>query len=215
VTAPGSRSLAAACPSKPTKRTPVLPMPAELKSCFEKGDLKMNVRDLIPWGRNNNNSTVPSTYRSSEPNPFLTLHREMNRLFDDMFRSFDSQFPSFASLTPWTSNWPGIEITENDRELKVVAEIPGVDEKDVELLLEDGILTLRGEKHSEAEDKDRQFSERFYGRFERRLPIGTEIQEDKVTAGFRNGVLTVILPKSAKAQSKAKRITINGQAKVH
>jgi HSP20 family protein len=190
-------------------------MPAALKSCFEKGDLKMNMRDLIPWGRNNNANPVPSTYRNTEPNPFLTLHREMNRLFDDVFRSFDSQFPSFASLTPWSSNWPGIEVTENAKEVKVVAEIPGVEEKDVELLFEDGVLTLRGEKHAEKEDKDRQFSERFYGRFERQLPIGIEIEEDKVTASFRNGVLTVILPKSARAQSKAKRIAINGEAKVH
>ena len=173
----------------------------------------MNMRDLIPWGRNNN--SVPSTYRASEQNPFLALHREMNRLFDDVFRSFDSQLPAIGSLAPWSSNWPGIEVSENDKELKVIAEIPGVEEKDIEVLLDDGVLTLRGEKRAEAEDQNRQFTERFYGRFERRLPIGTEIEEDKVTAGFKNGVLTVTLPKSAKAQSRTRRIAINGQAKVH
>jgi HSP20 family protein len=76
------------------------------------------------------------------------------------------------------------------------------------VILEDGVLTLRGEKRSETEDKDRQFSERYYGRFERRIPLGYEVTEDKVDARFRNGVLTVTLPKSEKAQSQVKRIAI-------
>ena len=70
------------------------------------------------------------------------------------------------------------------------------------------LLTLRGEKRSETEDKDRQFSERYYGRFERRIPIGYEIEEDRIDARFKNGVLSVILPKTPKAQSQAKRIAI-------
>ncbi|MBA8853230.1 hypothetical protein FHW20_004210 [Ochrobactrum intermedium] len=66
----------------------------------------------------------------------------------------------------------------------------------------------RGQKRSETEDKVKQFSERFYGRFERRIRLGYEVQEDKVDAHFRNGVLTVTLPKSEKAQSQVKRIAI-------
>jgi HSP20 family protein len=89
------------------------------------------------------------------------------------------------------------------------AEVPGIEEKDVEVLLEDGVLTLKGEKRSGTEDKDRQFSERFYGRFERHMPLGAEIEDDKVSADFKNGVLTVTLPKTEKAQAKAKRIAIN------
>jgi hypothetical protein len=83
-----------------------------------------------------------------------------------------------------------------------------MDEKEIEVLLDDGVLTLRGEKRSETEDKDRQFSERTYGRFERRIPLGYEIEEYRVDARFRNGVLSVTLPKTAKAQSQAKRIAI-------
>jgi HSP20 family protein len=90
----------------------------------------------------------------------------------------------------------------------VTAEVPGMEEKDIEVLLDDGVLTLRGEKRSETEDKNRQFSERYYGRFERRIPIGYEIEEDKIDARFKNGVLSVTLPKTAKAQSQAKRIAI-------
>jgi HSP20 family protein len=72
------------------------------------------------------------------------------------------------------------------------------------------VLTLRGEKKSETEDKERQFSERFYGRFERQISVGPDIEQDKVNASFKNGVLNVILPKTERAQSKAKRIAIHG-----
>lgn len=166
----------------------------------------MSVRDLIPWGRNNNQ--VPSAFRDDDRNPFLSLHREVNRLFDDVFRSFESRLPAFGSLPSFSAAWPNVEISETDKEVKVTAEIPGLDEKDIEVLLDDGVLTLRGEKRSETEDKDKQFSERFYGRFERRIPLGVEVEEDKVDARFKNGVLSIVLPKSAKAQTQVKRIAI-------
>lgn len=76
------------------------------------------------------------------------------------------------------------------------------------MLLDDGILTLRAEKHSEVEDKEKQLSERFYGHVERRIPVGREIEEDKIEASFKNGILNVDLPKSARAQSQGKRIAI-------
>ncbi|AMG72550.1 Hsp20/alpha crystallin family protein [Sphingopyxis granuli] len=104
--------------------------------------------------------------------------------------------------------WPSVEISDGEKEIKVTAEVPGLEEKDIEVLLDDGVLTLKGEKRSETEDKDRQFTERFYGRFERRIPLGYEVKDDKVDARFRNGVLTVTLPKSEKAQSQVKRIAI-------
>jgi HSP20 family protein len=164
----------------------------------------MNVRDLIPWGRSNNQA--PTVFRDDDRNPFLALHREMNRLFDDTFRSFDGRMPSFGSSSLPT--WPSVEISETDKEIKVTAEMPGLEEKDIEVLYDDGVLTLKGEKQSETEDKEKQFSEHFYGHFERRIPIGTEIEEDKVEARFKKGVLTIVLPKSAKAQSRVKRIAI-------
>ncbi len=168
----------------------------------------MNMRDLIPWGRRNNQT--PTVYRDAEQNPFLALHREMNRLFDDVFRGFDMPAP-LGRVSGWVS-WPNVEVSETDQEIRVLADLPGLEEKDVEILLEDGVLTLRGEKKSEVEDKDRQYSERFYGHFERRIPFGTEIDQDKVNASFKNGMLTVTLPKTAQAQAKAKRIAINGKS---
>lgn len=168
----------------------------------------MSVRDLIPWGRNNG-STTPSIFRNDDRDPFLSLHREVNRLFDDAFRSFGAGLPSLGSFSSFGGNWPSVEISDGEKEIKVTAEVPGLEEKDIEVLLDDGVLTLRGEKRSEAEDENRQFSERFYGRFERRIPLGYEVQEDKVDARFRNGVLTVSLPKSERAQSQVRRIAIN------
>jgi len=171
----------------------------------------MNMRDLIPWSRGGSNqvqqsaSQVPSVFRNDE-SPFLALHREMNRLFDDAFRAFDT--PALFGRMP---AWPSLEVTDTDGEIRVAAELPGMDENDVEVLLEDGGLTIRGEKKTEMEDKDRHFSERFYGRFERRIPLGFQPDEGKVNAAFKNGVLTVTVPKTAEAQKNMKRIPINGR----
>jgi HSP20 family protein len=173
----------------------------------------MNMRDLIPWGRNQ--QTTPSRYRE-EGDPFMTLHREMNRLFDDVFRSFD--VAPFGSLTGAgrTMGWPSVELSETDKDLRISAELPGMDEKDVEVLMHDGVLTIRGEKKSEVEDKERAFSERYYGRFERRIPLGQDVDEDKIEAAFKNGVLTITVPRTAQAASQMKRIAINrGEATKH
>lgn len=166
----------------------------------------MSVRDLIPWGRDR--SQIPSLFREDERDPFLSLHREVNRLFDDAFHAFGDGLPLFGRFSSNGARWPNVEISDGETEIRVTAEVPGLEEKDIEVLLDDGVLTLKGEKRSEADDKDRQFSERFYGRFERRIPLNYEIDEDRIDARFRNGVLTVSLPKTARAQSQAKRITI-------
>ena len=171
----------------------------------------MSVRDLIPWG-GSNGKQLPSVFRDDDRDPFLSLHREVNRLFDDVFRGFDSRLPALGRFSSFGGGgWPNVEVSDGEKEIRVTAEVPGLEEKDIEVLLEDGVLTLKGEKRSETEDKDRQFSERFYGRFERRIPLGHEVEDDKVSANFKNGVLTVALPKTERAQAKAKRIAINGR----
>ena len=163
----------------------------------------MALRDLIPW---NNGSRNMAVQRSEAGNPLLALHREMNRLFDDAFRNFDlSPFGSSTAM-----GWPNVELDESDKEVKVVAELPGLEQKDVNVELANGVLTISGEKKSETEDKERLFSERYYGRFERRIPVD-DVDQDKVAASFNNGVLTVTLPKSPAAQQKVKRIAINGK----
>jgi HSP20 family protein len=167
----------------------------------------MALRDLIPW---NGNRGREVTVSRGESNPFLTLHREMNRLFDDAFRSFDLAPFGSDRLFDRAMGWPNIEVSETEKEVKVTAELAGLDEKDVAIELAHGVLAIRGEKKTETEDTERRFSERFYGRFERQIPVD-DVDEEKVSASFKNGVLTVTLPKSPAAQQKVRRIAINGK----
>jgi HSP20 family protein len=160
----------------------------------------MSMRDIVPWDRGG--PRVATVFR--EPtNLFASVQQEMNRLFDEAFRGFGASSPRFGA------GWPSIEIAETDKEIRATIEVPGVDEKDIELFLQDGDLVIRGEKRSETEDKDRRFTERSYGRFERRIALQQEVEEDKVGAEFRNGVLTVTIPKSARAEQRVKRIALS------
>lgn len=160
----------------------------------------MAFRDLIPWSKNQD-----LMHRREESNPFLTLHREVNRLFDDMWHGFGSRFPT---LMEGRFSWPSVELTETDKALKVTAELPGMEEKDIQVELTGGVLRIRGEKKVESEGDGKVFSERYYGSFERQIPL-EGVQEDKVEASFRNGVLTVTLPKSEEAKASVRRIAIN------
>lgn len=157
----------------------------------------MDIRNLIPWNRN-----TPAPRYSQDDNPLLALHREVNRLFDDFFRGFD--LPSrFGSL-----GWPNIEVSETDKEVKVVAELPGMDQKDVDVTLRDGVLTVKGVKKGETNGA--VYSERWQGAFQRSVQLSPDVDPDKASAEFRNGVLTVTVAKRADAQSGAKRIPVNG-----
>ena len=161
----------------------------------------MAFRDLIPWSRNQELTPARDSF-----DPFLTLHREMNRLFDDVFRGFGGT--SLSPLMEGRFGWPKVELSETDKVLTVSAELPGLSEKDVQVEIANGILTLRGEKRAEREEGGRYFSERYYGAFERQIPLDG-VEEDKAEVSFKNGVLTVSLPKSEKEGSGVKRIAIN------
>src|SRR3546814_16601970 len=87
------------------------------------------------------------------------------------------------------------ELGETDTEIRVTAELPGLDEKDVDITVEDGVLTLRGEKRAQVADQERGYSERSYGRFERRIGLPQGLDRDKAAATFKTGVLTVTLPR--------------------
>jgi HSP20 family protein len=163
----------------------------------------MAIKDLIPW---NSKGRGVGFQHTTDVHPFFTLHCEMNRMFDDVFRGFD--LAPFGSTGPLDGfGWPQIDIDETDKELRITAEMPGLDEKDVSLEIANGVLSISGEKKTESEDKARRFSERYYGRFERRIPL-QDVEEDKASAAFKNGVLTVTVPKSAEAKN-VRRIAIN------
>jgi len=170
----------------------------------------MALRDLIPWSRQENRlpAAVGAEHDRSD-HPLLSLHRDVNRLFEDVFRGFGA--PSLGSFDRNLA-WPHLELGETDKEIRVTAELPGLEEKDVDIIVEDGALTLRGEKKSEVEDKDRGYTERSYGRFERRIGLPRGIERDKASATFKNGVLTVTLPRSEAANENVRRIPVNGKA---
>ena len=140
----------------------------------------MTIRDLIPWNRGRD----VAVHRGENANPLLTLHREMNRMFDDVLRGFDVTPFGSDRLFDRTLGLPNIEVSETDKEVKVTAELPGLEEKVVGVELANGVLVIKGEKRAETEDKDQRFSERYYGRFERRIPVD-DIEADNVNASFK------------------------------
>jgi HSP20 family protein len=160
----------------------------------------MAFTDLIPWGRNRS-LTTPRF--GNETDPFFALSRDMNRLLDDFTRGFGVSAPSRFGFS---ETWPHVEVQETDKDVAVVAELPGMEEKDVDVSLHDGMLTLKGEKKSESNMP--VYTERWHGQFQRSLPIGPDVDPDKVSASFKNGVLTVTLAKRPEAQRQAKRIPI-------
>jgi HSP20 family protein len=147
--------------------------------------------------------------RGAGSDPFLSLHREMNRLFDDVLRgtfgvpSREGQGGQGGTLMPH------IDVSETDKELKIRAELPGVTEKDVEVTLNDDVLTIRGEKKVERtnEQENYHFVERSYGTFQRSLRVPYQVEPDQVQARFEHGVLTVTLPKSEQ-QQRSRRIQV-------
>ena len=160
------------------------------------------MRSLVPWGRSN---AVPASRSNNEGHPFHVLHRQMDRLFDDFFRDVESP----VTRNGWSSgNWPSIELSDADKEIKVVAELPGLDEKDIDITLHDGVLTFKGEKKGETSGT--RYSERWHGQFARSIELGSEVDPDKVRASFDKGILTITLEKRPEAQSSVRRIAING-----
>jgi HSP20 family protein len=170
----------------------------------------MAIRDLIPWSRQENRlpATISAEHDRTD-HPLLSLHREVNRLFEDVFRGFG--VPSLGGLDRSLS-WPNLELGETEKEVRITAELPGIEEKDVDITVEEDLLTLRGEKKSQVEDKDRGYTERSYGRFERLIGLPRGIERDKASATFKNGVLTVILPKSEAANENVRRIPVNAES---
>ena len=111
----------------------------------------------------------------------------MNRLFDDVFHDLGPFH--LERLRNRGLGWPSLEVNDSGQEVRIFAELPGLEDKDVQVEFANGVLIIKGEKRAENEDKDRLFSERYYGRFERRIPID-DVAEDKITAAFKNGLLT-------------------------
>jgi HSP20 family protein len=160
----------------------------------------MTIRNLVPSGKKG----IP--VKREEENPFALLRREMDSLFDNFFRGFDIE-PFESRIGSFS---PKVDVTENDKEIKISAELPGMDEKDIDVSLQNDMLTIKGEKHEEKEDKGKDYyrMERSYGSFSRTIPLPVEVETEKVEAKFRKGVLSITLPKTAKAVAETKKIAV-------
>lgn len=158
---------------------------------------------------------LPSVWRRSESpiartddHPFFALQREMNQMFDNFFRGFDLAPTDGRSVFGAFS--PSIDVLEDEKQVSIKAELPGLDEKDVEVNLTDNALTIRGEKKEEKEDKGKDYwhRESSYGSFVRVIPIPEGLNAEKADARFKNGVLTISLPRLEEAKAKVKKIEI-------
>ena len=149
--------------------------------------------------------------------PFLGLRREVDRLFDDFggrfwrtpFRSAFALEPFWQAETTWAAA-PAVDVVESEKAYEVTAELPGMDEKNIEVNLSNGNLTIRGEKKEEKEEKKKDYylHERHFGSFERCFRVPEEVDASKIEATFAKGVLKLTLPKKPEAQKPAKKIEV-------
>jgi HSP20 family protein len=170
------------------------------------------VRDIMPRKRRRQPLGLARRHQL-EDNPFLSLHQEMNRMFDDFFGSLESGFdwPFERGLSRQHHVWsPRVDVSENDDEIRVVADVPGLTEQDIHVELSEGYLTIQGEKQDERDEKEGEYRmvERSYGAFHRTIPLPMDLIEDQAKASFKNGVLTITVPKAPAARTSRKQIAI-------
>ena len=167
----------------------------------------MALRDLSPWHHGKGSGgNVPS---------MTDLHREVDRVFEDFWRGFGTpalfRDPALLRGNAAMTFDVRVETTEGEKAYHVVAELPGLSEKDVEVTYADNMLTIAGEKKEEKEVKEEHLHrrERSFGSFRRSFTLPSEVDEGKIAATFKDGIMTIDLPKTKTAQKKAKKITIS------
>ena len=165
----------------------------------------MALRNMVPFNRKRGNDLPVRRRRATDP--FQQMHEEMDRLFEDFLP--DIWRGRSSAETGWELA-PDIDVQETGKEIRVTAELPGVEDKDIAVSVENDMLTIRGEKSEESEEKEGEYScrERRYGSFCRSIPLGAEIDADNAKADFKKGVLTVTLPKVKSAEESRKRIDV-------
>jgi HSP20 family protein len=154
--------------------------------------------------------------------PIEGLRREIDRLFDDLDRDFWT-FPFRRPMLTVEPFWrrrlswaatPAVDVTESDKTFEIAAELPGMDEKNIEVKVVNGSLKIKGEKQEEKEEKEKDYylHERQFGSFERCFELPEGVDADKIEARFKKGVLTVTLPKRPEAQKPEKKIEVKAAA---
>jgi HSP20 family protein len=168
----------------------------------------MAIRDLVTkFGKK------ALAVQRSEADPIHSLHQEINRVFEHFSRGFLEDWPLSTQLsesTVWKDFSPQVDIRENEQQIEITAELPGLDEKDVQVSLANHELVIRGEKKSENERKGKGWHrmERSYGSFHRVIALPEGVETEAAEAVLKKGLLTVTLPKRAETTSRSKKIAI-------
>ncbi len=159
------------------------------------------IHDLIPWRDRDEDGNIRTLSR---------LQRDIDSIFDDFFRSggiasAPARFPDKGAVLA-----PKLDVAETDKGYHLSVELPGVSEKDVDVSLHEGVLTIRGEKKAEEKKEGKNWHrvERTYGSFQRSVSLPKEIDEDAVSASFKHGVLSIDVPKSEKKKNNSKKIEV-------
>lgn len=183
---------------------------------------KVNVSKLAPWNwfkkEEERASSLPVRRvggESTVEHPIQALHQEVDQLFNDFFRGFGlaplSRFPMLPSLAE-RSRWlkPSLDISATDKEYTLQVELPGINEKDVQVEVSGDALKIWGEKKQEKEDKGRDYYavERSYGSFQRVLALPEDAKTDGIEAKFKNGVMTITIPRDESASQSVKKIEV-------
>jgi HSP20 family protein len=167
----------------------------------------VDIRSLVPFSRSRSVSRRPE-----DADPFLAFRREMNRVFDDFLSG--AGLPSLVGNAPRAMGLaeltPQLDVSETDQEVRIAAELPGISEDDVEVEVADDVLTIRGEKSAEREEKERDYhlTERAEGSFARSLVLPFPVDPEQVQARFKDGVLTITIPKPEEMRQKARKIEV-------
>ena len=185
----------------------------------------MDIKKLAPWNwfkkeEEQSHADLPikrddrlTQYVTDNSNPLIRLHREMDRLFDSTFRGF-GQLPATTEFSvPFTTAGllkPRVDIGATTKEYSITVEVPGINEKDVKVEISGNTMTIRGEKKQEKEEKEKDYYkiERSYGAFQRILSLPEDADQDNIKASFKNGVLTIKMPRKALPDSHVKQIEI-------
>jgi len=166
-----------------------------------------------------NVTKLPVRSETMEPSwpPFEGLRQEIDRLFDDFGLGFRWPFgrslfaaePLFRRRMTW-AKMPAVDVVESEKAYEITADLPGMDEKNIEVKITDGVMTIKGEKQEEKEEKKKDYylQERGFGSFQRSFELPDTVDPDKIEASFKKGVLTVTIPKKAEAQKPAKKIEV-------
>ena len=166
----------------------------------------MSIKDLVPW----RGDKAVRVRRVEDALP--AFHHAFDSLFNEFFRGFDLMPFGQFSDQPWAATAPALDVKETDTEYTVTAELPGWDEKDIEVSLSGDVLTIKGEQGTESEegekDTDDYRLQKRYGSFSQSVRLPAEVDQEKVSATCKRGVLTVTLPKTEEAQQKVRKIQV-------